>query len=362
MNVQFVFPLRQWPWWAFLAAAVLLGLASLLRSLERQRESRLYAFVAADLAPRLLVGYDARIRRPLFWFALAGTACLAVTFAQPRWGEAWVQAVRGSRDILVLLDTSESMNAANPAPNRLVRARQKIESLLELCPGDRFGLIAFSGEAALECPLTRDHAYFRSVLATVDTNTLNEEGTDIAEALQQAAAVFAEDVRRSSAPGRSHRAIVLCSDGEQVSGDGIKAAAEIGRLSGIYVLGIGDLKGGEVRLPSWMREYLRSSEAGQPHVSRLDEKTLSEIAVQGGGMYIRSTPDNADVARIRDELQAVAAHRTPGEMRYSLVNRYRWPLSLAIGFFAAEGAWLALMPRIRRRRLAREAHAVRETG
>jgi len=79
-------------------------------------------------------------------------------------------------------------------------------------------------------------------------------------------------------------------------------------------------------------------------------------------MYIRTTPDNADVARIRDELEAVAAHRTAGEMRFSLVNRYRWPLSLAIACFAAEGAWLALMPRIRRRRLAQEARVVEEAG
>jgi len=362
MNVQFAFPLRQWPWWTLLAAAVLLGLASLLRSLERRRESRLQAFAGAELAPRLLLGYDARIRRPLFWLTLAGTACLALTFAQPRWGKAWAPAARGSRDILVLLDASESMNAANPPPNRIARARQKIESLLELCPGDRFGLIAFSGEAALECPLTRDLSFFRSVLATVDTDTLSEEGTDISEALRQAAAVFEEDVRRSGGAGRSNRAIVLCSDGEQVSGDGVRAAAEIGRSAGIYVLGIGDLNGGEVRLPLWMREFLRSADAGQPHVTRLDEKALSEIAVQGGGMYIRSTPDNADVARIRDELEAVATHQTPGELRFNLVNRYRWPLSLAIAFFAAEGAWLALMPQIRRWRLTREAQGVREAG
>src|SRR5690606_517243 len=145
------------------------------------------------------------------------------------WGQSWVNIERGSRDVLILLDTSESMNAANPLPSRLDRARQKIEAMLASNPADRFGLIAFSGAAALQCPLTLDHGYFRSVLSAVGTDVLSEEGTDITEALRTAIAVYEDDIALTGEENRHGRAIMLISDGEQVSGDAVSIAAEIGR-------------------------------------------------------------------------------------------------------------------------------------
>ncbi len=355
MDIRFLFPLRQLPWWVLLALVLGTGLVLLMRALERRRERRIHRFVEADLAPRLLVGYDARVRRPLLWLTVLGFAFLAVTLFQPRWGKAWVEMERGSRDILVLLDTSESMNAQNPLPNRLERARQKIESMLRLCPGDRFGLVAFSGEAALQCPLTLDHGYFRSVLAAVNTNTLSEEGTDIAEALREAERLFEQDIEQSGEENRHTRVVLLISDGEQVSGDAVKTAELLGKYAGVYVLGIGDPEGAEITYPTWMMQYHPVKDADKPHVSKLDEKTLSEVAVRGHGAYVRTTPDNGDVQYIRKELELVAARAVSGELRFSLVNRYRWPLAAAALCFAAEGLWVVLMPFLRRWREKRWA-------
>jgi Ca-activated chloride channel family protein len=354
MELQFTFPMSQLALWLGLGVLLLAIITMGLRFLEKQRARRLDRFVQADLAPRLLSGYDAKVRRPLFWLVLMGCVMLALTMAQPKWGKSWIEVERGSRDILILLDTSESMNAQNPLPNRLERARQKIESMLEKCPGDRFGLIAFSGEAALQCPLTLDHGYFRTVLSAINTNTLSEEGTDIAEALREASNVYAEDIAATGEESRHTRAIVLISDGEQVSGDAVKTAKEIEPYAGIYVLGIGDPKGAEVTYPQWMTQYKRVPDANKPHLSKLDEKTLSKIAVEGGGVYVRTTPDNADVNHIRKELEAMQSRSVSGDLRFSLVNRYRWPLSIAILCFTAEGLWTVLMPRLRLRRMRRE--------
>jgi Ca-activated chloride channel family protein len=353
MELQFAFPWTQAPWWLAAGVAVLAAVIAVLRALERKREARLHNFVDAQLAPRLLVGYDARVRRPLFWLTVAGAAMLLLTLAQPHWGKSWVQVERGSRDIMVLLDTSESMNAENPLPNRLERARQKIKSMLALCPGDRFGLVAFSGGAALQCPLTMDHGYFVSVLGAVDTDTLSEEGTDIAAAFREAEKAFEDDDQGAGGRERESRAILLLSDGEQVTGDGVKAAAEAAGYARIYVIGIGDPKGAEVTFPRWMLQYIRAKDTDKPHFSRLDESTLSKIAVDGGGVYVRSTPDNADVNLLHSELENIAARAVSGDLRFNRVNRYRWPLSLALLCFAGEGLWLAAMPWIRRWRMNR---------
>lgn len=357
-TVQFGFSPAQAPFYVGVGIALLVALYYLLRRLERRRGARVHTFVETDLAPRLLVGYDARVRRPLFWLTLAGALLLLLALAQPHWGQAWIETARASRDVLVLLDTSESMNAQNPLPNRLERARQKLEALVRECPGDRFGLIVFSGDALLQCPLTLDHAYFLSVLRAVDTDTMTQEGTDIAEALSEAIAVFNEDAKESGHDESYGRATLVVSDGEQVSGDALDAAGELAENSVIFVMGIGDPDGAEVTYPAWMLQYQRVPNADKPHLSRLDEKTLSKVALASkNGVYVRSTPDNADVAHLVNEMNTLRAKAASGEVRLHLVNRYRWPLTAAAVCFAAEGLWIALMPHVRRWRMRRGAAA-----
>jgi Ca-activated chloride channel homolog len=353
MDISFAFPINQAPLWLLMGLALLAAVAGVLILLERKREGRLRRFVDAALAPRLLLAYDARIRRPLFWFVVIGFVMIGLTFAQPRWGKAWVEVDRGSRDILILLDTSESMNATDVVPSRLERARMKIESLMARCPGDRFGLIAFSGAASLQCPLTQDQAYVRSVLSAIGSNTISEEGSDIAAALQEAESVFEEDIVRTGEEHHYARVILLISDGEETSGDAVKTAERMGRYAGIYVMGAGSPEGAIIEFPQWMRRYVRVSEENLTRHTRLEEDRLSEIAVKGGGIYVRNTPDNADIALIHNELEQVMSRAVSGDIRFSRVNRYRWPLSVALACFGAEGAWIALMPWIRRWRMAR---------
>lgn len=353
MDIQFQFPMQQLPLWLAAAGVFLAAIAYLLLRMERQRRGKLHLLIEAKLAPRLLSGYDARIRRPLLWFAMLGCVFLVLTLMQPRWGKAWVNVDRASRDVLVLLDTSESMNAQDPAPNRLTRARQEVERLLERCPGDRFGLIAFSGDAALQCPLTLDHGYFRSVLNSVDTDTMTEEGTDIAGALQAAQDLFEKEGASLLEQRKYSRAVVIISDGEQVTGDAIEASGQLSSLATVHVIGIGDPQGSEVTFPEWMTRYASVPNANKPHLSKLDEDTLSKVAIEGGGMYVRSTASDEDVNALFKELETLHARATTGDLRFNMVNRYRWPLAVAIACFLLDGIWIALMPHIRRWRLRR---------
>lgn len=349
MDLRFIFPLAQLPIWLGLGLAGLVMLVVLLRRTERHRASRIGRFVEAALAPRLLAGYDAKVRRPLFWLTVLGALFLILALFQPRWGQAWVDVERGSRDILVLLDTSESMNAVNPLPSRIERARQKVLAMMEACPADRFGLIAFSGNAAVQCPLTLDHGYLRSVLRAANTDMVSEEGTDIAEALRLAAETFEEEAERTGGSDRYSRAILLISDGEQVSGDALEIATEIAGYGIIYVIGIGDPDGAEVRFPAWKKPHVRAPGIDQPHVSKLDEDTLSKLAVKGGGVYVRSTPDNRDVDALATAFDDLTSRAVADDVRFSLVNRYRWPLAAAFACFLAEGLWVVLMPFLRGR-------------
>jgi Ca-activated chloride channel family protein len=353
VNLGFAFEWRHLPWWLALTLGALALVYLVLFWLERRRNARLQRVVEAKLAPRLLPGYDARFRRPLTWFTMIGCVCLALTFAQPHWGQSWLEVRRVSRDIVVLLDTSESMRAANPLPDRLERAKLKIATLLDKAPGDRFALIAFSGAAALQCPLSLDHGYFKSVLNTIDTDTISEEGTNIAAAIDAAVELAKKEDESIGRSGRSSRAFLLISDGEQVDGDALVAAESAADYARIFVIGVGDPEGTEVQLPDWIGRYRTVMDGDKPHLSRLDEDTLSRIAIAGNGAYTRSRVDTWDIEQLYQRFEILSARDTNSDVRLRLVNRYQWPLALAILAFVLEGVWLVLMPWFRYWRLRR---------
>jgi Ca-activated chloride channel homolog len=352
--MQFVFPITQLPLWAAVAIGCLAVVFMTLRYLERRHEGRLYRFVNMGLAEGLMPGYSLRARRPLFWLALLGVLFLLLAFAQPHWGRKWTEVTRTSRDILILLDTSMSMSAENPAPSRLAKARQKIESLLEKCPADRVGLVVFAGEAATMCPLTLDHGYFRSILNAVDTDTLSTEGSDLTAALQEAHDTFQADAQRFGGNNQNSRIVLILSDGEQTAGEAVAMAERIGKNATVYTLGIGDPEGAVVTFPAWMQKYVRMPDNKLTRLSKLDEETLTKIATSANGAYVRITPDNADIDFLHNEFEQVRGKAVSDTLRFRQVNRYRWPLLAAWLCFATEGLWLSALPWMRNRRLKRE--------
>lgn len=352
-EMSFVFPMKFLALWIAITALSIVALVLMLRMLERRHAKRLERFVESKLAPRLLGSYHSRIRRPLLWLTAIGFAAMAFTFAQPHWGSAWLDVRKQSRDIMVILDTSESMLATNPLPSRLARAKQKISALIEMAPGDRFGIIAFSGNAALQCPMTLDHGYVRAVLNAMNTSVVSREGTNIAAALNEAVRVFEQEDRESGTTGKSARAILLISDGEQVSGDAIAAAEKASEYARIYVIGIGDPEGAQVLMPQYMNRFDRSPGGDRVHLSKLDEKTLMRLAAAGNGVYARSRADRRDIEDIFLRFDSLATRDIASDIRLQSINRFQWPLALAIGCFAGEGLWLAAMPWWRRMRARR---------
>lgn len=322
---------------------LLIALAWAFHRLERRREGRLADFADAHLLARLVTTRVPGLRRPLNLLAWGGLACLLFALAEPRWGAPEPGARRGSREVLILLDTSESMNAANPAPSRLSRAQDKVAALAASCPGDRFGIVAFSGAAVIECPMTSDHDYFQTILQSISTDTLTEEGTNIAAALEEAHRYFNQSAGDERGGARDDRLVLIVSDGEDGGVPPSEAVQRLAEVSRIAVLGMGDERGAEVRLPDWMARSRFKPEGPTTHWSVLDEAGLSAIALAGGGLYVRSTLNNDDLATIQSEMARLEGFRGSESAQPRQPDRYRWPLALALLLLAAEGAWLAAM-------------------
>ena len=82
------------------------------------------------------------------------------------------------RDVVVVLDTSKSMLAEDIQPSRMAKAKREIDQLIVRLQGDRIGLVSFSGEASISCPLTIDYAAARLFLSEIDVGTGSHGGNE----------------------------------------------------------------------------------------------------------------------------------------------------------------------------------------
>ncbi|HOK08054.1 MAG TPA: VWA domain-containing protein [Candidatus Hydrogenedens sp.] len=341
--MYFAFSWKYLPIWILITAIVIFLVIFSLFRLEKQRHKRIQKFVEYTLVPRLSVGVNPLFRKLTIFAVVAGIFFLILTLAQPHWGSSWEKTQKLTRDILFVIDTSESMLAEDLPPNRLEQARQKVSILMSRCPADRFGIIAFSGESALVCPLTLDHAYVKTILRALNTDMLSKEGTDISDALNEVEQVFKEDIQKSGGGDKYARAVIIMSDGEDLSENVELKAESLGENVSLIVLGMGTPEGAEIKFPEWMKRYVRTSNLKQVHKSVLDEKKLKDIAIKGNGFYVRATMDDSDINLILNELEKIRLYYQSDELRYQKVNRYRWPLFIACIIFCFENVlWLMM--------------------
>ena len=99
------------------------------------------------------------------------------------------------------------MLAEDVAPSRIERAKHEIGNLFDMVKGDRVGLIVFAGESYVQCPLTLDYGAAKMFLDAVSTGWVQVQGTDMADAIKQAAEAFHSKEHNS-------KVLVLISDGE----------------------------------------------------------------------------------------------------------------------------------------------------
>lgn len=254
-----------------------------------------------------------------------------VALALPQWGERPASLAHIGRDVLVLLDLSRSMNAADDGlalggakeGTRLTVAKRAVSEVLAAAPENRVGLIIFGGSAFLQLPLTGNQAAFQRFLDAASTDDLGDPATNLANALTAAATAFEHDGERG------YQSVLLVSDGE--SGGEIGPALARLRRAGIpvFAIGIGSPEGAPVPADSteapekWHRDQI-----GRVVVSQLEEGDLRRASRETNGAYARWTPDagrglGAELARM--EKRTLSSRESTER-----VDRFQWPLGLAL--------------------------------
>ena len=232
---------------------------------QKKSTAALREFASGRLLEKLTQGVSPKKRMIKRVILVMAVAAVFMALARPQMGFQWKEVKRKGIDILMAVDTSKSMLAEDVKPNRLERSKFGILDFVSNLEGDRVGLIPFSGTAFLMCPLTLDYNAFKNSLEALDTGIIPQGGTDLASAIYEAEAAFQNNA--------NHKILVLVTDGEDLEGEALSAAAEAKKRGlTIYTVGVGTRSGELIPLVSGGKEgVFVKNEAGQPVKSRLDE-------------------------------------------------------------------------------------------
>lgn len=289
-----------------------------------------------------------------------GVAALAlgIALAGPRWGWRAVAEQSHSLDIVLALDVSKSMLAADVEPNRLERERLFVRRLLRELAGERIGMVVFAGRAYVVSPLTVDHGALNLYLDALAPDVVSQGGSSLAAAIAQAT-----DLARGSEETGGDRTVVLVSDGEALEDESAAmSAAERAARAGvsIFTIGIGTARGAPVPEPNPdTREaagYVRDPGSGEIVVSRLNEQLLSDIATAAGGSYLTlERPGSLDA--LVSALRGLERGPLGSDRRVEQPERFAYFVAIALLLIALDTAWPALAA-LRARRSAEPGRAV----
>ena len=275
-------------------AALPLALLIWFLFFRKGAQSNWEALVDEPLLPHILIKGVRRTRRVALLSTAAGGLLGIVALAGPVW-EKLPQPVFTAHDALVIaLDLTRSMDAADVSPSRLERARYKIRDILDQRHEGQTALLVYTGEVFTVTPLTDDGATIKSQLNALITDIMPVTGNRTDRALDKAL-----DLLKQAGMRRGH--VLLITD----AADPDRAEESVRRLRNegyrLSILGVGTRHGAPVLLPDG--GFLQGKD-GEIVIPVLDESALRRLAAAGGGMYVRLTKDDQDTSLLTGNFSA----------------------------------------------------------
>jgi Ca-activated chloride channel family protein len=314
-NIEFANPKLLW-------LLLLVPLAILWYILRHKKQEASVRFSDMKGFTQLPKTWKAYLRHLLFALKMAALALLIVALARPQSASTNSKSNIEGIDIVMAMDVSGSMLARDLKPDRLTAAKNVASDFVEGRPGDRMGLVIFSGETFTQVPLTTDHAVMLNMLGEMK-NGLIDDGTAIGDGLATA-------ISRLKDSEAISKVIILLTDGLNNAGSvDPYTAGEMAKLFGIrvYTIGVGSYGTAPYPVQTPFGTQIQQMKV------EIDEKLLTQIANMTGGKYFRATSNQKldEVYQEIDKLERskieVTEFRRLHEEFYPLVA---WALALLL--------------------------------
>jgi Ca-activated chloride channel homolog len=302
---QFHFAHPLWLWFAIIIPFVWIVFFLFYRKYPMQ--CRLEEFIDSHLLPYLLInpGRKHSSWKTLFLWTFLWS-CLTLALAGPRWSFREIDTFSKDQNFVILLDLSESMNATDVQPSRLVHAKRKIEDILNLAQGIKIGLIAFAADAHMITPLTEDKETVLHLLSSLETSIMYVQGSRLSSALDMASNMLEKET------GDNKTLLIISDGGFEDSSAIVNAKKLAGKGVVIHTMGIGTTEG------AILSNDGKNSQKKSPSsvFSKLEKERLIEISNVGKGRYLDGQHHNTEETMILKDIEERAeTHLNLGKKR-----------------------------------------------
>ena len=255
---------------------------------------------------------------------------LIIALLGPSFGESKKEVKSVGKDIMICVDLSKSMDALDISPSRLEKIKHEMKKIVASFSSDRIGVIIFSGEAFVQCPLTYDQNALNLFIETMNTGLVPSSGTDFGPPLRMAIEKMDQETNRTRAKSKI---IILVSDGEDFGEETSEVAQEIeDKEVKLFTLGIGTERGGQIRSGTGYK----TDRQGNVVVTKLNPASLKAIASKTGGKYFEINETRNDVSRLISTINNIEGELMDARFVDVTANKYYYFLLAALILLALD--------------------------
>lgn len=249
-----------------------------------------------------------------FYISLVALVLLIFVAAGPQYGSKKEKVKRQGIELMVCIDVSNSMLSDDVKPDRMARAKQVLNRLIDKLQNDKVGLIVFAGDAYVQMPMTTDVSSAKMFLHSINPGMVSLQGTDIASAIRMSMGMFSEAENVS-------RSIIIITDGEDHEAAAVRAAEEALKAGvSVNVMGVGTAKGGPIPIKG--TNSFKKDRDGNVIITKLNEQMCADIAGAGGGVYVRADNANSAVRALGQELDKLSKSDMESEVYSNFNEQY----------------------------------------
>ena len=257
---------------------------------------------------------------------------LIISLLGPNFGikEEKVEVV--GKDIMIAVDLSESMNANDIQPSRIEKVKFEIKKIVDEFSGDRIGIIMFSGEAFVQCPLTYDKNALNLFVETLNTGLVPNSGTDFGPPLELGLSKLQDE--NSGDNDFKSKIIILFSDGEDFGEDTDQSIEKIKENSlKLFSVGIGTDEG--TKILDDFGNFKKDNE-GNDVITKLNSSSLRETADKTGGKYYEISKNKNEINQMITEIKNIKGDVIDQQTSNISENKYFYFLLSALVLVAID--------------------------
>ncbi len=244
----------------------------------------------------------------------------------PSFGGSKKEVKSVGKDIVICVDLSKSMDAFDVQPTRLEKVKYEMKKVIEAFSSDRIGVVIFSSEAFMQCPLTYDQNALNLFIETMNSNLVPASGTDFGPPLKMALKKLEEKSDGSPNETKS-KVIILISDGEDFGEETDDMTRKIkDRDIKLFTLGVGTEKGGNI----YANNRLKTDRQGKTVVTKLNPSEMKKLARDTDGEYFEINESKNDVSRLINTISKIEGEVRDARQVDVTANKYIYFLLAAL--------------------------------